>query len=158
MNLLARLITAAFFIISSLNTIKDLDKNAEKFTQKYKTFQKQTEELIGTNFDKNIDHSTVSGLSSSIILYISYGVMTFAILSLLTGRFGQLAAWVWLTTQLLEHEVMGMVRKRDLGKIQTLSMILAVFVSLMVLNSTSKKCVASGNCSSKSSEKSVKTN
>ena len=138
-GILARVIVLGFFALNAWNISQNITEHSKLISNKYKSTQVLLENLVGQEFPPHIHHSQFEENAEAIILYMCYGIMTLAVLSLLKPGLGKLVAIVWLIMQILEHELIALTQDRNLKQLENLALILAVFMSGMIVSSCAGK-------------------
>ena len=148
------MVVLAFFAMTAWNTINDLETHSNAFSGNYKSFQTRVENLSGYNFHEQIHHNFVTQFAEQIVLYMAYASIAFCVLALLKPCIGTIPAFMWLMTQVLEHEFLELTQNRNLKELEVLALTLAVFVSGLLVScngNKSKKCCPIKNKKTKTS-------
>ena len=152
-------VVLGFFALSAYNVIQDLETNSTKFAGKYKTFQTRVENMSGYTFHQHIHHDKVSEFAETILLYVSYVSLAFCAIAMLKPCAGVIPAFLWLVSQVLEHEFLELSQNRNLKQIEVVAMTLAVYISALFVfcSGPKKSCCAKKGSGSQKANSSVKT-
>ena len=140
--LIARALVIGFFALNAWNISQNITEHSKMMSENYKATQDLLEAMSGKQFPPHIHHSKFEENAEMIILYLCYAILTLAALSLVKPGLGKLVAIVWLLMQVVEHELLALTQNRNFRQLENLAMILAVFMSGMIVSACSGRASA----------------